>query len=212
MFSDIRRFFLVALVMLAGTVLAPAAIAQVDANETEAAKRVAGQFVKAMREGRQDVAADLVSATARDELQTRFAPDGKTLRSKPEPRFMFALPLRSHSLDPVEYEANMVFAASNDGKWNTVMVRLYRYDRDPYRVEYWQIEDREPNLFALSDDPVLQKMPTIMRALSLGMALFGAVLLALIIWLVRRKPRLVVPEPAERRVAAIARREDGAAD
>jgi hypothetical protein len=52
-----------------------------------------------------------------------------------------------------------------------------------------------------------------MRGLFLGMAAVGLLLLFLILWLVRRKPRLVAPEnEVERRVAAITRRDDQAAE
>lgn len=181
--------------------------------ELEQAKQVAVQFLTAAREGRIDDAKRLVTATATDELQLQFKSDSQRLKAVPPPEFQFALPLKSKSFDPAEYEAQLVYASKQDGKWTTTTLRLYRYDNDPYRVEFWKVDDNEPNLFAMSDDPVLKKMPTIMLWIFLGMAAVGLILLFLILWLVRRKPRLVASEnEVERRVAAITRREEEAVE
>ncbi len=209
-----RQFFL--LFMLSLQILwGVAAQAQTADNqaELEQAKQVAVQFLTAAREGRMDDAKQLVTATATDELQAQFKPDSQRLKAAPPPEFQFALPLKTKSFDPAEYEMQLVYASKQNGEWTTTMLRLYRYDDDPYRVEFWKIDNSEPNLFAMSDDPVFKQMPSIMRWIFLGMAALGLILLFLILWLVRRKPRLVAPEnEVERRSAAITRREEEPAE
>lgn len=210
MFSVMRQFFLIILFSLAIS-WGFAAQAQTADNqaELEQAKQVAVQFLTAAREGRMDDANRLVTSTAADELQAQFKSDSQRLKAAPAPEFQFALPLKTKSFAPEEYEAQLVYASKNNGKWTTTTLRLYRYDDDPYRVEFWKIDGREPNLFAMSDDPVFKRMPTVMLSIFLGMAAVGLILLFLILWLVRRKPRLVAPEnEVERRVAAITRREE----
>lgn len=206
----IRAILVALLYCLAISSASSPASAQDQSAEIAAAKQVAETFLGSMKKANRVDARPLVAATARDEFDARFDKDSKRLTAGPKPRFIFAAPLKSHSLDPIEYEATLLYAAKQDGDWTTVKLRLYRFDQDPYRVEYWKIENKAPDILALSDDPALRSFPSIMRWVGLGLALGGMLLIGVILWLVRRKPRLVAPEnPVETRPVAITRR-DGA--
>lgn len=186
----------------------PAASAQDRTIEVEAAKQTAEDFLSAMRKADKSLASSLVAATAYDEFELRFDRDSNRLRAAPMPRFIFAAPLKSHSSDPVESEANLLYAIKDDGEWTTVTLRLYRYDSDPFRIEYWKIENNAPNILAISGDPALREFPAIMRWAGLGIALSGLMLIGIIIWLVRRKPQLVAPDrEIDSRAVAVTRRE-----
>lgn len=192
------------------TVIATGASAQSQdqAKEIDAAKKTAEAFLMAMQKANRIGAIALVATNAQDEFTGSFGDDSKKLKSAPPLRFVFAAPLKKHSIDPIGYEANLVYAVSDGGEWTTATLRLYRFDTDAYRVEYWRIDDSEPNILAMSDDPALQNLPAMIRWMGLGLALGGLLLIGVIVWLARRKPHLVAPDKAEeKRVAAVTRSE-----
>lgn len=206
------RAILVAMLMGLGTLWAvTGATAQDQQAEVAEAKEAAEAFLAAVQRSDKAEARSLVAATARDEFEARFERDSKRLKARPKPRFVFAAPLKSHSFNPVEYEATMLYAAKKDGNWTTMTLRLYRFDRDPYRVEYWKIENKAPDILALSEDPALRAFPSIMRWIGLGLALGGMLLIGVIIWLARRKPHFVAPDNAvDARPVAVTRRDGDA--
>lgn len=192
------------------TVIATGASAQSQdqAREIDAAKKTAEAFLMAMQKANRISAIALVATNAQDEFTGSFGDDSKKLKSAPPLRFVFAAPLKKHSIDPIGYEANLVYAVSDGGEWTTATLRLYRFDTDTYRVEYWRIDDSEPNILAMSDDPALQNLPAMMRWMALGLAFGGLLLIGFIVWLARRRPHIVAPESiAEKRTAAVTRRD-----
>ena len=204
----VRKILLALIFGLAVIATGASAHSQDQAKEIDAAKKTGEAFLSAMQKADRAGAIALVAANAQDEFAGRFGGDSKRLKSAAPLRFIFAAPLKNHSLDPIEYEANLLYAVKNDGEWTTVALRLYRFGKDAYRVEYWRIDDSEPNILAMSDDPALQNLPAMMRWMALGLAFGGLLLIGFIIWLARRRPHIVAPESiAEKRTAAVTRRD-----
>jgi predicted small lipoprotein YifL len=177
------------------------------------AAAVVEPFLKELREGDKAGATAYVSTAAGDELEAQFARDHKKLAAAPKltPRFLtdshgrFAPKHMARSADGKE--VTLVYAAKKDGKWTSATVRVYRYRDEPYKVEYWRVTNAAPAPALNSNiDPKIMKMQQqMMYWLSGGIVLFGLIGLALIIWLIRRKPYLIVaadPEAETRRSAA----------
>jgi hypothetical protein len=169
------------------------------------AAAVIESFLKELRAGQPARAAALVSPAAQDELTSGFATDHKKLASAPAltPRFI----AKSGSNPYVQSrdkggdgdEVTLVYAARQDGKWTSATVRVYRYRDEPYKVEYWRVTNAAPTpaLNSNIDEAAMKQSQTMMYALFGAIALFGILGLALLVWLLKRKPHLIVPEPVE---------------
>jgi hypothetical protein len=152
-------------------------------------------FLEKLRVGDKASAAKQVSSAATDELDRQFAADHKKLAAttKLTPRFITRKTTPSYGAGD---EATLVYAARNKGKWTSATVRVYRYRDEPYKVEYWRVTNAAPTPALSSDmDPEKlkqsqQMMMWIFGALGIA-ALFGLILL---IWLLKRKPHILVPE------------------
>jgi hypothetical protein len=167
-------------------------------------------FLKELAAGNREKAAAFVSTAATDELATQFAADHKKLAAAPKltPRFVNQEATPSFGSGN---EVNLVYAAKSKGKWTSATVRVYSYRDEPYKVEYWRVTDKAPvPPFNSNADPEkLKQSQDMMRWIFGGLAVFGLLGLALLIWLVKRKPHLVAPDaPVEvRRSAATVRDE-----
>jgi hypothetical protein len=173
-------------------------------------------FLKELRAGNREKAKSFVSTAAYDELEAQFSADQKRLASAPvlTPRFTSEtrrnFEAMGETLEPDGHEITMVYAAKQKDKWTSATVRMYRYRDEPYKVEYWRVTDKAPT--PVLNSGVAEKMQETqnnMRWMFGGMAVFGLLGLALLIWLVKRKPHLIAPDaPAEvRRSAATVRDE-----
>lgn len=170
-----------------------------------------GAFVDAVQKGDQQAAAKHVAPTAQDELAAQFASDSKALKAVPKltPRFITYKP--ASMMGPEDSEVTIIYAAHAKGKWTTIEVRLFRMRNEHYEVDFWKIGNEFPS--AKSYMPSVAPMFGLFATIAGIIAFLGLAAIALIIWIVRRKPHIVVPEPTiERRVAAVTTRETSDAD
>ena len=163
-------------------------------------------FVAALQKGEKAAAARHVAPTALDELEARFSKESKELQAAPKltPRFISYKPEGMQG--PEDSEVTVTYAAKDNGKWTTAEVRLFRLRNEPYEVDYWKISNEMP--VAKSYTPDLRPMYGVFAALAGAIFVIGLLAIGIILWIVRRKPHVVAPEPvAERRVAAVTTRE-----
>lgn len=159
-------------------------------------------FLKELAAGNKDKAAAFVSTAATDELAKQFAEDHKKLAAtgKLTPRFVTKAGNNSRRLAENSSadgsEVTLVYAAKSGDKWTSATVRVYKYRDDPYKVEYWRIANEAPAkpLTSNVDAKELQRTEAITNATIIGMSLLGLLGIALLIWMIRRKPHLLVPE------------------
>ena len=173
-------------------------------------------FLKELTAGNKEKAAAFVSTAATDELAMQFAENHKRLAAagKLTPRFVNKAgndPRRLAENSGADgSEVTIVYAAKSGDKWTTATVRVYRYRDDPFKVEYWRVANEAPKKpFASNvDAKELQRTEAITNVTIVGMSLLGLFGIFLLIWIVRRKPHLLVPETAgETRRAATTVRE-----
>lgn len=163
-------------------------------------------FVSALQKGDKAAAARHVAPTARDELETQFSNEYNVLKSvsKLTPRFITYKP--EGMMGPEDSEVTVTYAAKQGGEWTTAEVRLFRLRDEPYEVDYWKISDEAPT--AKTYTPDLKPMFGVFAGLAGSIVVLGSLAIGIILWIVRRKPHVVAPEPvAERRVAAVTTRE-----
>ena len=163
-------------------------------------------FVAALQKGDKAAAARHVAPTARDELEARFSKESKELQAAPKliPRFVTYKP--EGMMGPEDSEVTIIYAAKAEGKWTSAEVRLFRLGDEPYEVDYWKISNETPVAKSYAAD--LRPMYGVFAALAGAIIVIGLLAIGIILWIVRRKPHVVAPEPvAERRVAAVTTRE-----
>ena len=174
-------------------------------------------FLKELAAGNQDKAAAFVSNAATDELAKQFAEDHKKLAAagKLTPRFVRRIGANPNSpgndSSAVGSEVTLVYAAKSKGKWTTATVRVYRYREDAFKVEYWRISNSTPRQALPSgmDSPVAKRTEEMMNWVMVGLALLGVIGIAALIWVIRRRPQLLVPvEAVERRQHATTLRDE----
>lgn len=175
-------------------------------------------FLKELAAGNKDKAAAFVSTAATDELAKQFAEDHKQLAAtgKLTPRFFTQSGgnprIRNGERQGDGEEVTMVYAAKSGDKWTSATVRAYKYRDEPFKVEYWRVANELPKkpLSSNVDAKQLQRSEAITNATIVGMSLLGLFSIFLLIWIVRRKPHLLVPETAgeTRRSASTVREPD----
>jgi hypothetical protein len=174
-------------------------------------------FLKELAAGQKDNAAAFVSTAATDELMTQFGKDHQKLAAagKLTPRFVVQpgadLSRLGKDFDADGSEVTLVYADKTKGKWTTATVRVYRYRDEPFKVEYWRVTNQapQPALPADLDSPEVQRTAIVMGWMMGGFALLGLFGIAGLIWMVRRKPHLLVPdEQSETRQPASTLREE----
>jgi hypothetical protein len=110
---------------------------------------------------------------------------------------------------PFDSEVTVIYAAKDGGEWTTAEVRLFRLNDEPYEVDYWKIGSEAP--VAKTYAPDLKPLYGVFMWLAAAIFVIGTVTIFVVLWIVKRKPHVVVPEPAvERRRAAVATREPDA--
>jgi hypothetical protein len=174
-------------------------------------------FLKELAAGNKDKAAAFVSTAATDELATQFAEDHKRLAiaGKLTPRFVTQsgndLRRLAENSGGDGSEVTVVYAVKSGGKWTSATVRVYKYRDDLFKVEYWRINNEEPQQALPSgiDSKTVKRTEKMMAWSMGGLALLGLLGIIGLIWVIRRKPHLVVPEEAvERRQSATTLRDD----
>lgn len=194
-----RFFFLFCALTLAGCNREPAVI-----TPPKDAAAVIEPFLKEMAAGQRARAAALVSPAAQDELTSQFAADHKKLAAAPKltPRYVDQVNVTNYgSADKIV----LVYAAKKDDKWTTATLRLFRVEDQPYKVEYWRITNDapQPTMVANTDPKFVKMQQQLYLWMAGGLVVFGLAGLALLIWIIRRRPHLVVNEaPNEDRQAA----------
>lgn len=172
---------------------------------------VSSPFVAALQKGEQRVVERYVAPTARDELSASFQHDFNILKDDPAltPRFISYKP--KAMMGPEDSEVTIIYAVRDDGEWTTAEVRLFRLGDEPFEVDHWSIGNEAP--VAKAYGPDLRPMFGMFAALAGTIVILGVLAIAILLWIVRRKPHVVAPEPAvERRVAAITTREGSELD
>jgi hypothetical protein len=175
-------------------------------------------FLIELAAGNKDKAGAFVSSAATDELAAQFATDHEKLAAsgKLTPRFVNQSgndPRRlSENAGADGSEVTVVYAAKSGDKWTTATVRVYKYRDDPYKVEYWRVANDAPKkpLPSSIDQKQLEKTEAIGNAMAVGFSLLGILGIGLLIWLIRRRPQLLVPEQTTetRRSASTVREPD----
>lgn len=170
--------------------------------------RVADAFLKEMQAGNLEAAKRHVAPTARDELQQRFYADHKLLKKAGRLTPRFYQPKPKGMMAPQDSEATIVYAVRDNGKWTTAEIRVFRIDDEPYEVDYWKISNEVPQPNGLGTE--FSKIRDGIYAMFGIMAFFAAVGLALIVWIVKRRPKLVSPDiiPDGRKAAITTRIEE----
>jgi hypothetical protein len=168
-------------------------------------------FLEKLRKGDKAGAATHVSTAATDELDKQFAADSKALAAAGKLTARFVTETRKakgpmgEEISSDGDEVTLVYAARKDSKWTTATVRVYRYRDEPYKVEYWRVNNAvpAPQLPSGIDAEVVKTQQQMMFITFAALSVFGIAGLALLFWIIRRKPHLVVNEaPSEERQAA----------
>ena len=155
-------------------------------------------FLKELAAGNKEESRAFVAVDATDEFDLQFADDYKKLSKvgKLTPRFVYIpkTPVFGDNLD----EATLVYAVKKDAVWTTATIRVYRFPGKPYVINYWRVSHKIPTPVTRSntDAKQLQRSEDITNATIVGMSLLGLLGIALLVWTVRRKPHLLVPETA----------------
>lgn len=168
-------------------------------------------FVAAIQKGDKQAAAKHVAPTAQDELASQFQSDFSSLKSAPKltPRFISYKP--ASMMGPEDSEVTVIYAARAQGEWTTAEVRLFRLGNEPYEVDYWKVSNETP--VAKSYNPDLRPIYGVLAAVAGTIIVIGIATIGIIIWIVRRKTHIVVPEQStERRNAAVTTREASEAE
>jgi hypothetical protein len=161
-------------------------------------------FLQAVRKGDKAAASLHVAPTATDELQAKFAADHKLLAAAPKLTPRFIDPAGDYSLRSGQ-TLGLVYATKKDGKWTTAYLRAHKGETGPYRIEYWSMSNKVPTPTMNSEiDPKRVKTQQQIIFIIFGaLSVFGIAGLALLLWIIRRKPHLVVNDvPTEERQAA----------
>jgi hypothetical protein len=174
-------------------------------------------FLRELAAGQKDKTAAFVSSAATDELEKQFAADHKKLAAaaKLTPRFVTrsgANPATlGRDLGADGNEVTLVYAAKSKGEWTTATVRVYRYREDAFKVEYWRVSNNAPSapLPSGMDTPEAKKAQEMMYWVMGVLAVLGLFGIIALLWIIRRKPHLVVPAQAiEQRQSATTLREE----
>lgn len=174
-------------------------------------------FLAAVKAGDKGRAAAYVAPSATDELDKFFAQHYKLLTKggKLTPRFVRESGSLRRGSGANRFgdgsEVAVVYAAKTNGTWTTATVRVYQYRDEPFKVEYWRIDNKVPKnpRFEGSDAKALKTAETIENATIIGLGLLGLFGTLLLVWIARRKTHLLAPEqPAETRRSAVTTRDE----
>ena len=181
------------------------------------AAEVIEPFLRELAAGQKDKAAAFVSSAATDELEKQFAADHKKLAAaaKLSPRFVTRVGANpaalGSDLGADGNKATLVYAAKSQGKWTTATVRVDRIRDDAFKVEYWRVTNDAPTAplppgMDTSEAKKAQEMIYWVMGVLAVLGLFGIIAL---LWIIRRKPDLMVPaEATEQRQSATTLRDE----
>lgn len=159
-------------------------------------------FLQELAAGNKDKASAFVSSSATDELAKQFAEDHKRLAAagKLTPRFVSqkgGAP-RTSAGDRLGdgSEVTIVYAAKSGDTWTSATVRVYKYRDDAFKIEYWRVANEAPKMPFRSnlDAKKLKQAEAITKVTIIGMSLLGIFGIVLLIWMIRLKPHLLVPQ------------------
>lgn len=165
-----------------------------EADVIEAPKDVAATvepFLSALRNGQKAEAARNVVPAAQDELEAQFGPDHVRLAQSSvlEPRLIkfHPKPVFGADLGTV----TIAYGAQQKGRWTSVTIRLQRVEANPYKIEYWRITNSPPSLATgrAADEEVAQRARYGQLMFWGVIALFGLIVLGLLIWAWRNRSR-----------------------
>jgi hypothetical protein len=202
--SAMRLIFLMAILFaLGGCEREPAVIAP-----PKKAAAVIEPFLQALQSGNKAKAQTYVANAAFDELDLQFATDHKKLAAAPKLTARYSSHIGSTTNGKGD-EVTLVYAAKHGNGWTSATVRAYRYRDEPFKVEYWRVTDRAPMPIARAgfDMEKYAEQQKINRIIFWGLGALAIIALALLVWLLRRKPHLVAAEnaPESRRPATTVR-------
>lgn len=169
--------------------------------------KTSSAFVAALQNGDRTAAKSVVALTAVDEFDAKFAEQHRQLKGKPKltPRFISYRPEPAFGAD--NNDVTVIYAAKSEGRWTTMEVSLFKLAQQPYTVGYWKISNETP--IAKTYAPKLKPMLGVFAGLAGAIVVLGLLAIGIVLWIVRRKPHVVAPEPAvERRIAAVTTREN----
>jgi hypothetical protein len=169
------------------------------------AARVIEPFLNELRAGNREKAAAYVAPTAMDEFEQQFDKDHKALSALPPLTSQLWRNEKPKLGDRPGAQASTVYAVRKDGKWTSVYLRTYKDNGGPIKIEYWRVSNTRPELAMRSnaEAQALKQSQFVLFWTFAGLAVFGLAGLALLFWIIRRKPHLVVNEaPSEERRAA----------
>lgn len=159
---------------------------------------VIGPFFEAVRRGDQQAAEKYVAPSFLDDSKVQFAEMSALL--KKSPRLQPALQQRQGT------GFYLTFAEQDGNDWITSEVRLSPHG-NTQMIDYWDVNaaQKPPEIVAHA-----QTMKNVVNYALIAVAICGLLGLGALIWLVRNRTHLVVPEPVikTRRVAATVRNSD----
>ena len=159
---------------------------------------VIGPFFEAVRRGDQQAAEKYVAPGFLDDTKVQFTEMSALL--KKSPRLQPALQQRQGT------GFYLTFAEQDGNDWITSEVRLSRHG-NTQMIDYWDVNaaQKPPEIVAHA-----QTMKNVVNYALIAVAICGLLGLGALIWLVRNRTHLVVPEPVSktRRVAATVRNSD----
>jgi hypothetical protein len=202
--SAMRLIFLMAMLLaLGGCEREPAVIVP-----PKKAAAVIEPFLQALQSGNKAKARTYVSSAASDELDLQFATDHEKLAAAPKLTARYSSNNASTTYGKGD-EVTLVYAAKHRNGWTSATVRAYRYRDEPFKVEYWRVTKRAPMPMASAgfDIEKYTERQKFNRIIFWGLGALAIIALALLVWLLRRKPHLVAAEnePESRRPATTVR-------
>lgn len=167
---------------------------------------VTAPFLAAVRRGDQGAIEKRMAASFVDDSRVQFSDMAALLKKSPQLAPAMYVP-KPGTFGPNQNEVSVTYAAYDGAAWTSAEIRLYRADGRPFEVEYWDVKSatHPPALIAHA-----QKMQSFMRWLMGALAVVALLGLSLLIWVVKRRPHILAPNPKTetRQVAATVRDAD----
>lgn len=164
------------------------------------AKLVTETFLSAVRRGDQAAAEKLLASTFVDDSRLQFAEMAFVLKNSPELVPAIYRPEAGVlGLNPDEIV--VIYAAKQSKQWISSEIRLYRKKGGTFKIEYWDVRaaKQQPALLAHAQD-----MHRFTQWAFGAMALCAIAFLLILLWIVKRKTHILVPNVVadQRQVAA----------
>lgn len=174
-----------------------------EVNLPDDVAAVTTPFLAAIKRGDQAAAEKFMNPDFVDDSRVQFAEMSALLKKSPTLISAIYQP-NAGMLGPNKDEVTVTFAARDGDQWISSEIRLYRWEKEKFEVEYWDVDadKKPPELLAQAE-----QMQYFMLWSMGGMAALALLGLAVLIWVIKRKTHIIAPEPVfeERRVAATTR-------